>query len=95
MDKFRHIGLLFFLAWAFNIGSFSQERTVISGLGSDSLYLALLDRERLLQSREDSLNLRVSQTRSLFRTDPDNRETYAADILRLEGELFDVRSQLG
>ncbi|MCD8072575.1 MAG: hypothetical protein LUE10_05290 [Alistipes sp.] len=95
MKSLSHICLLLFFAGALYSVSFPQDRTGISGLGSASLYLALLDQEAALRAREDSLNSMVSQTRSLFRTDPENRQVYSADILRLEGELFDVRNLLG
>ncbi|MCC8019785.1 MAG: hypothetical protein LIO85_08445 [Rikenellaceae bacterium] len=72
-----------------------QERAPVPGLEADSVYTSLLAQEEELSRQEDSLNARVADIRGLFRTDPDNRERYSEEIIRLEGELFNTRNLIG
>ncbi|MCD8174060.1 MAG: hypothetical protein LUD76_11530 [Alistipes sp.] len=72
-----------------------QERAPVPGLEADSVYTSLLLQEEQLSRQEDSLNARVADIRGLFRTDPDNRERYSEEIIRLEGELFNTRNLIG
>ena len=51
--------------------------------------------EKQLHQREDSVMNVISQTRKLFAAATAEREKYGQEILRLEGELFDIRNRIG
>lgn len=67
----------------------------VSGLEKNSEYMALLKQEHELQIKEDSVENLVSKGRILFRDNPDQRTKYGAEILKLEGALFDIRNNIG
>ena len=72
-----------------------QVKARVAGLESNQEYMDLLVQEKRLQMQEDSIVKVVADTRQSFRTNPENREQYGAEILRLEQELFDVRNKRG
>lgn len=67
----------------------------IAGLENNEEYMTLLQRDAQLQNREDSIVGAVERVRRMLREAPENRQEYAQDILRLEGEIFEVRNAKG
>lgn len=64
-------------------------------LESDRQYIALLEADKLLQLRQDSIVWAVEHLRTRLRTNPEERERISAEILRLENRIFEVRSAKG
>ncbi len=67
----------------------------VVGLEDNKEYVALIKEESSLKHQEDSLTINVGKIRDKFKTDVDNKEKYSAQILQIEGALFDIRSKLG
>lgn len=65
------------------------------GLASDTEYMGLLEREAALTTAADSIGSVIAECRRIIAEDPEKREFYSSDILRLESELFDIRTNLG
>ena len=65
------------------------------GLASDTEYMELLKREAALTTAADSIGSVIAECRRIIAESPEKRDTYASDILRLESELFDIRTNLG
>lgn len=61
-------------------------------LESDRQYIALLEEDKLLQLRQDSIVWAVEHLRVRLRTNPEERERISEEILRLENRIFEVRS---
>lgn len=91
---FRYIVLLS-VFWGPVTLSAQQVKARVAGLENNKEYMDLLVREKGLQIQEDSIVKVVADTRRNFRANPENREKYGAEILRLEQELFDVRNRRG
>lgn len=67
----------------------------VAGLEADSVYMSLLGQEMGLRAKEDSLNKAVADLRTKLRDDVQNRQKHSENILKLEGEIFDVRNNIG
>lgn len=67
----------------------------IAGLESNEEYMSLLRRDAQLQVREDSIMHVVSGMRHRLHDEPDNRQRYTQEILRLESLIFDLRTAKG
>lgn len=67
----------------------------IAGLESNEEYMSLLRRDAQLQVREDSIMRVVSGMRHRLHDEPDNRQRYTQEILRLESLIFDLRTAKG
>lgn len=67
----------------------------IAGLESNEEYMSLLRRDAQLQVREDSIVRVVSGMRHRLHDEPDNRQRYTQEILRLESLIFDLRTAKG
>lgn len=67
----------------------------VAGLEKDSVYMSLLKEELTLRQREDSLTKAVSSLRERLRDDAANRNLHAANILRIEGDIFETRNNIG
>lgn len=67
----------------------------IAGLEGNEEYMSLLREDATLQARGDSLMLVVERLRQQLREEPEQRQTYSQEILRLEGQLFDLRNAKG
>lgn len=94
MIKLIFSGLL--LAILLHSGAAAQPVTSrIPGLEHDQTYTSLLQEEQRLKYREDSLTNEVTAVRKQFAADAANRQHYSDRILRLESELFNLRSQMG
>lgn len=73
----------------------AQVRPRVDGLEVDTTYMSLLAEEMKLRSREDSLVKAVASLREKLRTDRNNIQANSQGILKLEGEIFDVRNNIG
>lgn len=67
----------------------------IAGLENNEEYMSLLRRDAQLQVREDSIMRVVSGMRHRLHDEPDNRQRYTQEILRLESLIFDLRTAKG
>lgn len=67
----------------------------IAGLENNAEYLSLLREESQLQIREDSIVNAAEGLRRQLRNDPENRQQYTNDILKLESAIFDLRNSKG
>ena len=67
----------------------------VAGLENDSLYMSLLKEEMLLRTREDSLTKAVTALRTQLQQDAANRSRYSASILDIEGQIFEIRNNIG
>lgn len=72
-----------------------QVKPRLAGLENNTEYISFLEEEERLRKKEDSLTNAVANIRNMFRTAPENRERYTKDILRLEGEIFEIRNSIG
>jgi len=57
--------------------------------------MELLKQEAVLTSAADSIGSAIAEYRRIIAGNPEEREAYSSDILRLESELFDLRTNLG
>lgn len=67
----------------------------IAGLEGNAEYMSLLRDDAQLLIREDSVVNAVEGVRQLLRENPDQRQRYSQDILRLEGAIFEIRNAKG
>lgn len=67
----------------------------VVGLESNKEYMSLLEREQALRIGEDSVAGLVEKIRRSFRDNTGSRATAGAEIIRLEGELYDIRNEIG
>lgn len=67
----------------------------IAGLEGNEEYMSLLREDAVLRVREDSIMIVVEQLRRQLREEPDRRQNFSQEILRLEGQIFDIRSTKG
>ncbi|MFI3266687.1 MAG: SPOR domain-containing protein, partial [Rikenellaceae bacterium] len=68
----------------------------VSGLETDSVYMALLEQEQVLKTQEDSIQSLISNIRANFaNTSEEQRQTLSREILESENALFEVRNQTG
>lgn len=77
------------------IAMYAQVQPRIPGLGGNGEYIELLQNEKTLLQREDSLNRVITQLRDEFRRNPSERAKYSNSILSVEGEIFDVKNRIG
>ncbi len=77
------------------VTSFGQIVPRVEGLEKDSVYMSLLEQEKMLVQSQDSLQEIIDGKRALLSKDPANREQYTREILNMENMLFDIRNQLG
>lgn len=67
----------------------------VSGLEKNADYMQLLRQQQQLRSAEDSTVLLISDSRKSFESTSAEREKIGRDIVRLEGELFEIRNRMG
>lgn len=93
----KKLFVLYFLsALFFAAESLAQQPGVrIPGLEKNETYMEYLRDDARLQERIDSLMAESASVRRSFRDDPENRETYKEQILKLEERLFALRSEKG
>lgn len=79
------------------LGLWAQQgvKARVAGLESNAEYMSMLQQENALKIKEDSLTRSVASIRAKFRDNPELRSQYSTQILELEGEIFDVRNQIG
>ena len=70
------------------------QKARIAGLEQDQNYMQLLEQQEQLKNREDSTVILINNSRKLFENSSD-RDKLGQEIVRLEGELFEIRSQIG
>ena len=66
-----------------------------AGLESDRQYVALMQEDKLLQLREDSIAMAMEHLRTRLRTEPEARGRISEEILLLESRMFAVRNAKG
>ena len=66
-----------------------------AGLESDRQYVALMQEDKLLQLREDSIAMAMEHLRTRLRTEPEARARISEEILLLESRMFAVRNAKG
>lgn len=93
MLKKLYIALALFLCAASSLSA--QVRPRVAGLESDKTYMSLLEEELKLRSREDSLVKVVAVLRDKLRSDRENLQIHSQNILKLEGDIFDIRNNIG
>lgn len=76
------------------ISSASAQSSATGQIHSDSNYIKLNDQTKRLKQSEDSVQTLIARNRTLFENRPDNKDTYAAEVVRLEGVLYDIRSNI-
>ncbi len=93
----KRINIFLFLALFLFAGSLQAQEVKprLAGLEQDSIYMALLGRDALLQSRIDSLMHEAAGIRKRFRSEPEAREELTRSILALEDQLFSLRAEKG
>ena len=70
------------------------QKARIAGLAQDQNYMQLLEQQEQLKNREDSTVTLINNSRKQFESSSD-RDKLGQEIVRLEGELFEIRSQIG
>ncbi|MDL2320162.1 hypothetical protein LJC45_03415 [Alistipes sp. OttesenSCG-928-B03] len=84
---------LFFALW---LPAAAQDvRPRVAGLEGNAEYMELLRQEQTLRGREDSLTKVITRLRQEFRENPGDRAAFGNRIIKLEGEIFDVKSRTG
>lgn len=78
------------------LGSFGQVVARVAGLENNARYMDLLVQEQRLQKQEDSVVNVIATTRKLFASaTAAERSQYGQAILKLEGDLFEIRNRIG
>lgn len=71
------------------------QRARIAGLERNGEYMELLREQGRLKGQEDSTVSVLSGCRKQFEANPDLREELGREIVKLEGELFEIRNRMG
>lgn len=75
---------------------FGQVVARVAGLENNAQYMDLLVQEQRLQKQEDSVVNVIASTRKLFASaTAAERSQYGQAILKLEGDLFEIRNRIG
>lgn len=77
------------------IAIYAQIQPRISGLDGNGEYMELLQNEKILLQRQDSLTRVVTGLRDEFRQNPAERAKYSNSILSVESEIFDIKNRIG
>lgn len=64
-------------------------------LESNRQYIELLEQDKALQIRQDSIVGAMENLRVLLRTNPELRDRISTEILWLENRIFEIRSEKG
>lgn len=80
--------------WLAGTGMACAQEVRMAGLAENAEYTRLLREQEMLKACEDSTLSLIEQNRRLFEEGSD-RERVGGEIVRLESELFDVRSKIG
>ncbi len=70
-------------------------RAQVKELENNAAYMSLINEEKLLSIREDSIQGVISETRRLFREDAAGRSTYSDRIMKLEAQIYEIRKSKG
>ncbi|MCD8185208.1 MAG: SPOR domain-containing protein [Rikenellaceae bacterium] len=88
--------MLWVIGWGcVTTGMAQTVRARVSGLEADSAYMSLLREEAMLKIREDSLESVIRARRQQLSGDTTDLFNRSQQILRLEEQLFDLRSRQG
>lgn len=93
MKKFAPYIILFAILCGASLPGHAQQAR-IAGLERNADYMQLLKQQKQLKAQEDSTVARINNNRKLFETTQE-RGKLGQEIVRLEGELFEVRSKIG
>lgn len=80
--------------WLAGTGMACAQGAGLKGLAENAEYTRLLQEQRALKACEDSTLSLIEQNRQLF-GEGNDRERIGSEIVRLESELFEVRSKIG
>lgn len=92
----RHIirfGIVCMLLGSTSMAVYAQ-RARIAGLEQNEEYMELLRQQQALKAREDSAAQLITRDRQMFDQSTD-KAALGEEIVRLEGELFEIRNQIG
>lgn len=76
------------------VPSAEAQQARIAGLERDENYMQLLSRQSQLKAEEDSTVTLINNNRKLFESGTE-RSKLGEEIVRLEGELFEIRNRIG
>lgn len=93
MRKFTKFILFFALFGGASWSSHAQKARV-AGLERNAEYMLLLERQSQLKVQEDSTISLINNNRKLFENSSE-RDKLGHEIVRLEGELFEIRNRMG
>ena len=74
-------------------GMVFAQQLPVAGLKGHKEYEELIAQTARLRKSEDSVQSLINRNRSLFENRTGNTEAYAGEIVRLESELYDLRSE--
>lgn len=91
----RHLSkLLLIVALLGSISAARAQKARIAGLEQNQEYMELLRQQQQLKAREDSAAQQITRDRQMFDQSTD-KAALGEEIVRLEGELFEIRNQIG
>lgn len=93
MCNFSRFIILFALFGAASLSANAQKAR-IAGLEQDADYMQLLQQQLQLKTQEDSTVSLINNNRKLFENSSE-RDKLGREIVRLEGELFEIRNRMG
>lgn len=93
MRNFSRFILSFALFGAAILSAYAQKAR-IAGLEQDADYMQLLQQQLQLKTQEDSTVSLINNRRKLFEKGSE-RDKIGQEIVRLEGELFEIRNRMG
>lgn len=93
MRRFTRFILFFALLGGASWSAHAQKARV-AGLERNAEYMQLLEQQSQLKAQEDSTVSLINNNRKLFENSSE-REQLGQEIVRLEGELFEIRNRMG
>lgn len=77
-----------------SVSAVRAQKARIAGLEQNEEYMELLRQQQALKAREDSAAQQITRDRQMFDQSA-NKAALGEEIVRLEGELFEIRNQIG
>ncbi|MCC8062231.1 MAG: hypothetical protein LIO68_03175, partial [Rikenellaceae bacterium] len=93
MRKFTRF-ILFFALFGGASWSAHAQKARVAGLERNAEYMQLLEQQSQLKAQEDSTISLINNNRKLFENSSE-RDKLGREIVRLEGELFEIRNRMG
>lgn len=87
--------ILNIFALIIGINSISAQQSHIKELEGNADYMQLLASQDALRRAEDSTQTLISTNRKAFETATDQKDIRAKEIVKLEGELYEIRNKIG